>query len=346
MLTIASIIPCYNSSNTLEETIDSIRNQTRKCNQIIVVDDGSNDNTRAIVEKYPSVEYLRQANAGVSVARNSGAAKATSQWLAFCDADDIWHPEKLAIIERCVRHHGDCRFFFHNFYLFGDSLKTTFSGVADSRDGIFPFFRENKISLKGILPSHEQIHLNGAPWPFAPLYNGDAFRWLVLGNFILPSSVAIRRDFFEEIGGFDPAFRSAEETEFFLRVSKKTILHYIDLPLAGYRKSPGGLTGNIPVLLDNAMKALIKNAVQDPQIYESYKKVIDLSIARRYGRSANYWLFAGKRYSAFRMALKGLKHCFTVWQLWAVLIGMMLPVRQLSKIKKIINKNRGPFLSI
>ena len=124
MLTIASIIPSYNSSNTLEETIDSIRNQTRKCNQIIVVDDGSNDNTPAIVEKYPSVEYLRQANAGVSVARNSGAAKATSQWLAFCDADDIWHPEKLAIIERCVRHLGDCRFFFHNFYLFGDSLNT------------------------------------------------------------------------------------------------------------------------------------------------------------------------------------------------------------------------------
>jgi len=287
------------------------------------------------------VEYIKQANGGVSAARNSGVANATGEWIALCDSDDVWHPEKLAIVQQCIEENDDCRFIFHNFYLFGNGLKTTYLGVADTRETIFPFFLENRITYEQILINHKQIALYGKSWPLANLYNGNALRWLILGNFVLPSSVIIRRDLYMEIGGFDPTFRSAEETEFFLRLSKHTAFNYIDLPMTGYRKFSGGLTGNIPILLDNAMRALDKNTVQDSTVFSNYKKVIHLSIARRYSRLASYWTLKGDRSRGLHFVLKGMKYKCSLKSLWILLVLSCLPHRVVSVLSEYRKKYRN-----
>ena len=94
---ISVIIPTYNRAHTLPRALDSVLAQTRPADEIIVIDDGSTDETRELIEQqYPQVHYHYQDNAGVSAARNLGIKVATGDWIALLDSDDKWLPEKLA----------------------------------------------------------------------------------------------------------------------------------------------------------------------------------------------------------------------------------------------------------
>lgn len=105
--TVSVIIPAYRAEATIERALRSVYAQSTPPDEIIVVDDGSPDDTAALVEReFPSVRVLRQANAGPAPARNAGAAAASGEWLAFLDADDTWLPGKL---ERQLRMAADER---------------------------------------------------------------------------------------------------------------------------------------------------------------------------------------------------------------------------------------------
>src|SRR5689334_19281127 len=90
------VIPAYNYGRYLGRAIDSALAQTRPVDEIIVVDDGSTDNTREVAESFGErIIYVYQKNKGLSAARNTGIRKATGDWVAFLDADDWWHPDKI-----------------------------------------------------------------------------------------------------------------------------------------------------------------------------------------------------------------------------------------------------------
>ena len=94
---VTCIIPVYNGEPYLGEALESVLNQTYRSVEVIVVDDGSTDRTPEVVASYGSrVSYRRQANAGAPSARNLGLGAASGEWIGFLDADDLWHPEKLA----------------------------------------------------------------------------------------------------------------------------------------------------------------------------------------------------------------------------------------------------------
>jgi glycosyltransferase involved in cell wall biosynthesis len=95
--TVTVIVPSFNSLTTIQETLDSLTAQTYVPDEVIVIDDGSSDGTPAFVSSYsPEVKLLNQDHSGPSEARNLGIAHATGDWIAFLDADDVWHPHKLA----------------------------------------------------------------------------------------------------------------------------------------------------------------------------------------------------------------------------------------------------------
>jgi glycosyltransferase involved in cell wall biosynthesis len=94
-MSITAIIPTYNRAEFITRVIESVQNQSYKVDEIIVVDDGSTDNTKEIVSKYKDVIYIYQENRGVSSARNSGIKASSSEYIAFLDSDDIWHEEKI-----------------------------------------------------------------------------------------------------------------------------------------------------------------------------------------------------------------------------------------------------------
>lgn len=101
MYSLSVVIPCYNSALTIVESLNSIFIQKYKINEIILVDDGSSDNTVSTIEEYikessfSNFKLIKQKNSGPSAARNNGIKNSTSEWIAFLDSDDKWLPDKL-----------------------------------------------------------------------------------------------------------------------------------------------------------------------------------------------------------------------------------------------------------
>lgn len=343
MYSIAVVIPCYNSSLTLGETLESLLSQTRACDEVIVVDDGSQDNTKEIIKRFKHyIKYIWQENSGVGAARNKGVKSAISDWIAFCDADDVWLPGKLEIISQCLRKLPGINFIFHDFYIF-DSMGITSEAATESDHTIFPIFRENDITMPEILTHNLRLDLTGTVCQRQSVdaYYGVAFPWLALGNFILPSSVIIRKDTFLNEEGFDISFQSAEETEFFLRISKSNRMLYIDLPLTGYRKSHGSLSRKTEMLSKNAMRALFKNCVEDTVVYEKYRKQIHRGISRRYCRLSYYYLSELKCTEAIKNAAASLKYDPFYKKAWFFLLASLLPKYLLRNVKDYKIRQKG-----
>ncbi|MCD6393437.1 MAG: glycosyltransferase family 2 protein, partial [Planctomycetes bacterium] len=116
--TISVVIPAFNAEEYIGRAIDSVLAQTRQPDEIIVVDDGSTDNTAEVIKPYsPKVHYIHQENGGASVARNTGIEAATGQWLAFLDADDEWLPEKLSMQIEHLRCNSDLVWTHSNYFV-------------------------------------------------------------------------------------------------------------------------------------------------------------------------------------------------------------------------------------
>jgi glycosyltransferase involved in cell wall biosynthesis len=120
IITFSVIIPAYNASKTIERAINSCLSQSYLPSEIIVINDAGTDNTEEILQtKYSSqIKYIRLSkNSGSSVARNAGLDASTSNYIAFLDADDLWHPEKLAIVKTILEYNTGIRFLYHAYTL-------------------------------------------------------------------------------------------------------------------------------------------------------------------------------------------------------------------------------------
>lgn len=185
MPTVSVIIPAYNAARYLAETLASALGQTLTDIEVIVVDDGSKDNTAEVAQSFPAVRYVHQQNAGVSAARNTGATHAQGEFLAFLDSDDLWHPDKLRQQVEALRQHPASVF-----------SRTEAASDPDRQTAIQHGQRETS-----------------APHQLIPDFHA---------SFLLPylttSTVMVRRTAFEEAGGFDTRLRIAEDVDFYLRV--------------------------------------------------------------------------------------------------------------------------------
>ena len=184
------ILPVFNRAHSIGSALQSVLDQTRPADEVIVVDDGSTDDLMVTLEPFmDKITLLRQANAGAAGARNAGCAVATGDWLTFQDSDDIWSPDHLAVAERdlavsapdIVAHLGD----------------VTFVG---------PGYRQGLFALKRIqFPEDVAIRIE-EPLP------------LVLSGMSLSGS-AIRRNTFEKLGGLDASMRIYEDSAFFCQLA-------------------------------------------------------------------------------------------------------------------------------
>ena len=124
VISVSVVIPCFNAAPFLKECLDSVLNQTRPADEIILVNDGSTDASLEIAESFGAkIKIISQLNQGVSSARNRGILAAKSEWIAIQDADDVWHPEKLEKQVQAIKETQEpivcC---YTDFYLFGKDL--------------------------------------------------------------------------------------------------------------------------------------------------------------------------------------------------------------------------------
>ena len=121
---ISVLIPAYNYGRFIGDAVKSVLEQTFSDYEIIVVDDGSTDDTEEVVRQFRSVRYIFREHGGISKARNVAVQEAKGKWLAFLDADDLWKEDKLEKQVAYIKEHPDCRILFTRFENFTDMPST------------------------------------------------------------------------------------------------------------------------------------------------------------------------------------------------------------------------------
>jgi hypothetical protein len=244
---VSVVIPTHERARVIAETIDSALAQSYPSLEIIVVDDGSTDTTRAIVtgDRYRGrVTYVRQPHAGLAAARNAGLRRATGTYVAWLDTDDLWRREKLALqvawLEQRPGHAvigSDFSAFDADGYFDYSHVAARYAVVARTPGGLAGLFPHARALVTGAVP-HAPADLPVT----VRVYSGHVQDHLVLGNCLHPSTVLFRRDAALRAGELDPALRRDADWEFLLRLGGHGRVAFVDRPLARHRYAPGEAT--------------------------------------------------------------------------------------------------------
>ena len=216
---VSVVIPCFNQGHFLADAIESVLAQSYRHFEIVVVDDGSTDNTGELARRYPGVRCVRQENGGLSAARNTGVRRSSGDFLVFLDADNRLLPEALAIGLESLEEHPECGF-----------VSGRFNFIAS--DGSFL-------------------------WPSAQKeVAGDPYAALLRENYIgMPATVMYRRSVFEVAKGFDSRIDPAADYDLSLRVATSYPVHFHGRPVAECRQHGGNMTGDPARMLEAVMTA-------------------------------------------------------------------------------------------
>jgi glycosyltransferase involved in cell wall biosynthesis len=220
---VSVIIPTFNRSSLVPEAVDSVFKQTFTDFELIVVDDGSNDDTSEVLTPYKDrLVYCFQKNRGVSGARNLGIQMAQGRWIAFLDSDDLWLPRKLETQTR--------------------------------------FVSQNPGAL---ICQTEEIWLRHGrrvnPQKKHQKFSGDVFAPSLRLCIVSPSAVMIRKDLFEQVGFFDEGLPAGEDYDLWLRISARFPIFLINQPLIIKRGGhPDQLSRSTPSLDRFRIQALVK----------------------------------------------------------------------------------------
>lgn len=256
MPSVSVIIPTFNRSKLLREAIRSVLQQTVAPDEIIIIDDGSTDDTAEVCTEFESkIRYRYQPNAGLPTARNKGVAESTGDFIAFLDSDDLWDPQKLETQLTMHRLWPELGWTATECVIVGPdgSAVGNSRGIADG----FPVFRAVRKSPQDFFGTRLRRTSFSQSGESHEVFLGDAFELFFHGNFVFPSSVLLRRSVWEQVGPFDPAFLVAQDNEFFHRVAAESPLGIVMAPLLGYRV---GLTDKNTSSKNTT--SLIRNAIE------------------------------------------------------------------------------------
>ncbi len=224
------IIPCYNHGNYLDTAIKSVLDQTYKSHEIIIVDDGSVDNTREVAEKYERVIYVQQANKGLSAARNTGIHHSNGKYLVFLDADD---------------------------WLFIKGLEVNVEQLQRNPAIAFVSGSHQKVADNGIVLEEEKIAVDS-----------NHYERLLQGNYIgMHATVMYQRWIFENFS-FDETLKACEDYDLYLKISRKfPVIHHQE-NVAAYLIHNSNMSGDIPLMLTTVLavlyrqKKLLRNEIE------------------------------------------------------------------------------------
>jgi glycosyltransferase involved in cell wall biosynthesis len=242
---VSVIIPAYNGARFIAETLRTILGQTLPPAEVIVVDDGSTDNTMSVVEQFgSSVILLHTENRGACAARNTGAANSKGNWLAFCDSDDLWLPAKLEKQIRLANEDPDIQ-----------CVITDYAEIAD-----------------GVVSSRS--HFSYAPkefWKPEPCLAGFIVREPITGKLTtfqpgITSTPIVKRDFFFRTGRFDgETAESNDDTCFHFRCLSVVPFGVVPEVLMHYRRHPYAISADTLKQMNNTVRDWVYILAAYPQ---------------------------------------------------------------------------------
>jgi glycosyltransferase involved in cell wall biosynthesis len=213
---VSVVIPTYNRADKVGKTIESALTQTFTDFEVIVVDDGSSDDTGRILREAfgDRIRYFAQANQGASVARNKGIEQARGEWIAFLDSDDLWEKDKLeSQLEALERFGPACGGCYTDTRLFNHAEERTLFQMAEKSYRHVGPIGINKDVLKLLVRP------------------GGAGMVVCLSSFLVRADIAKTR-------GFDPQLLYSQDSDFMFRLAMITGLCYVNRPLVWFDRSP------------------------------------------------------------------------------------------------------------
>lgn len=237
--TVSVVIPNYNSFQFIEKTIESVLQQSFQDFEILVIDDGSTDNSKDIIERYSKqdsrIKLFSQANQGVSVARNHGIQKASGEFIALLDCDDIWLADKLAAHVKHLQANPNLGLSF---------ARVEFMNFDSKPSGTY-----SKSRLRNLKPQY--------------LYEEN--------HVITPSNAVIRRTALEQIGGFDKDLSYYADIELFLRVlCQGWKVEGLSQVLVYYRLTSGGMSAQLYRMEEEWERFSKKVQIYAPDLVKQY----------------------------------------------------------------------------
>jgi glycosyltransferase involved in cell wall biosynthesis len=230
------VIPSFNRAYIVGQAIESVLAQTYRPVEVVVVDDGSTDDTRRVVEGYGApVRYIRQDNAGVSAARNTGLAHARGELVGLLDSDDVWLPWKLEAQVAVLRRFPEVGM------VWTDMTAVDPEGHLVARCYLRKFYSAySKVRIEDYLDHAGSVadHFPAAPAEVAlgRFRKGDLFSAMLLGNLVHTSTALLRRERLRRVGGFDVSLaRSGEDYDFHWRTCREGPVGMLDVPTIVYR---------------------------------------------------------------------------------------------------------------
>lgn len=242
---ISVIMPTFNCATYLDECLESVFRQTRTDLEVLVVDDGSTDNTTDVLRKWaPQIRMVKQENAGVAAARNTGIRESSGEYVAFLDADDLWKPDKLALQMQALERSPSAGLVCSDFSIVDRQGTTT--------------------------PSH---FARGSGYQ-----NGRVFSRLVRECFVFVSTVLVRRSVLQITDGFDTT-TICDDYNMWLKIAHHADISVVPQVLVTKRERPE-IVRNGEYMLGQQLIALRNLNRQLPDLSEEERRAVDTQIAR------------------------------------------------------------------
>lgn len=224
------IIPAYNAARYLPAAIESVMAQTFEDWRILLVDDGSMDNTADVVAPYvdklgPKLRYIKQANSGLPAARNAAIANSSAEFLALLDADDVWLPCRLSESLKCFEGRPQV-------------------GIA--------YGFNSRVDVEGkVIDTFDQAQKHG---------EGRIAPYIYMRKVYLPCpTVTFRRKCVDEVGGFDESLRATEDRDLWFRIALRYEVAFVPKVIAHYRTSPNSMSTDTGRMLTAQLQFIEKH---------------------------------------------------------------------------------------
>ena len=334
---VSVILPTYNRAGYIKDAIESVLNQTYKSIELLIIDDGSTDNTYEVISPFLKdgrIRYIKQENSGAAAARNKGLALRTGKYVAFIDSDDIWEKGKLEIqlevmntLPEAAIVFSDFSAKYHNGLIEKSHIRTYF-GVLNTYN-----LRLDDVFSHKLTGNITGIN-NGEK-----VYWGNIYKTMIFGNIILTSTTLFRHEVFNSTGTFDTNYKTLEDYDLFLKLTKRFIAAFVDKPLICYRYSENQLSGNLffGKLCTNLIDIFNKNiaTIKDEEFLKKNRKKIKRRLGTFYAMQAYYYFSHDNMALAAKHYWQSIRNNPVNYRAYIYLFFSLFPVSITNFIRKL-----------
>jgi len=323
---VSVIIPAYNGANYICESLESVLSQTYRHFEIIIIDDGSTDNTREVLEPYirnSSIRYFYQDNAGHGAARNAGINYAQGKHVCFLDQDDLYEKDSIERRVYLFEKYPELGFVYSDFRMAlasNNSHEVVYKESLWAQCNIVEMMPKSCIEAKG-----NDFYI----------FNKSVFPELIINCFTWIGTVMIRKEVFDDAGLFDINLRWSPDHDLCIRIARNYSIGFLNTSTAVYKQHASNMSLDRTHLYDDGVKIRIKYLDPQWELQDRDKRRLRVNIGEWCFRKGYVLLGTKQHFSTMKDFLIGIKYDPFCFKYYLYLLSATLPPKMYSMLRKL-----------